>query len=184
MFCMMFCPNCGAQLNDGVANCPNCGMVMNNTAYNPAAQPVGYNNGYVMNQPPIMQLNTSRGLAKYILLSLITFGIYGLVCMSGISSDINTIASRYDGKRTMHFCLLAFIVTPLTLGIGAIVWYHNISARIGNELRRRGIAYGFDAASFWLWNVLGSLIIIGPFVYCHKMFKAMNLLAENYNVYG
>ena len=133
---------------------------------------------------PVIQLKTNRGLLKYILLSAITFGIYGLVVMSAVSTDINTIASRYDGKKTMHFCLVFFIFSWLTCGIVPIVWFHNISGRIGNELRRRGINYSFGAGSFWGWNVLGSLIIVGPFIYAHKLFKAMNLLAADYNVKG
>ena len=133
---------------------------------------------------PVGQLKTNRGLLKYILLSLVTFGIYPLVFMSGISNDINVIASRYDGKKTMHYCLLFFIVGPITCGIAYIVWAHKISARIGNELARRGIAYSFGAGTYWLWNVLGSLIGIGPFVYLHKLAKAMNQLAANYNLNG
>ncbi len=141
-------------------------------------------NEQVTNTAPIGKLKTNRGLVKTILLSIITFGIYGLVLYSGISSDINLIASRYDGKKTMHYCLLVFIITPLTLGIGAIVWIHRISARIGNELARRGIAYSFGAGSFWGWNVLGSFIFVGPFIYLHKLCKAMNLLCADYNVNG
>lgn len=136
------------------------------------------------NTAPILQLKTKRGLIKFILLSLITFGIYALVFYSRISTDINLIASRYDGKKTMHFCLLTFIVAPITLGIGAIVWNHRISARIGRELTRRGIGYSFGASTFWLWNVLGSLIVIGPFVYLHKLCKSMNLLCADFNVNG
>jgi len=133
---------------------------------------------------PAVQLKTNKGLLKTILLSIITLGIYPLVVMSAVSNDINTVASRYDGKKTMHFCLLAFIVAPITLGIGGIVWYHRISGRIGDELSRRGIAYSFGAADFWLWNVLGSLIGIGPLVYLHKLFKAVNLMNEHYNTNG
>ncbi len=134
--------------------------------------------------PPVGQLKTNKGLLKTILLSIITFGIYPLVVMSAVSNDINIVASRYDGKKTMHYCLLYFIVAPFTLGIGAIVWYHKISNRIGAELNRRGIAYNFSAADFWLWNVLGSFIFVGPFVYLHKMFKATNLMNAHYNVNG
>lgn len=115
---------------------------------------------------------------------MITFGIYAIVVYSSISNDINVIASRYDGRKTMHYCLLCFIVAPITLGIGALVWFHKISARIGNELRRRGIAYSFGAADFWLWNIIGSLIVVGPFIYTYKLFKAMNLLSEHYNKNG
>lgn len=136
------------------------------------------------NARPVGQLKTTRGLLKFILLSIVTLGIYALVYFSSISSDINVIASRYDGKKTMHFCLLAFILTPLTCGIAAIVWFHKISSRIGAELSRRGIHYSFSAADFWLWDVLGALITVGPFVYIHKLSTAMNLLAEDYNING
>lgn len=137
-----------------------------------------------MQNTPVRQLKTNKGLVKYILLSLITFGIYPLVIMSSISSDINLIASRYDGKKTMHYCLLTFIFTWLTFGIAPFVWYHRISNRIGNELNRRGIAYSFGAGSFWGWFILGSFIFVGPFIYLHKLFKAMNLLSADYNING
>lgn len=134
---------------------------------------------------PALQLKTNRGWFKTLLLSLITFGIYPLVLFSAMSTDINTIASRYDGKKTMHFCLLFFVIAPITFGIGAIVWYHRISRRIGNELLRRGIPYSFGAGSFWGWNVLGVFLFgIGPIVYLHKLCKSMNLLCANFNING
>ena len=136
------------------------------------------------NAAPARQLKTNKGHIKTILLSIITFGIYPLVVMSAVSNDINTVASRYDGKKTMHFCLLAFIVCPITFGIAGIVWYHRISNRIGAELKRRGVNYSFSAADFWLWNIIGSIIVIGPLVYLHKLFKSVNLMNADYNVKG
>ena len=133
---------------------------------------------------PAVQLKTNRGMLKLLLLSLITFGIYALIFYSGISSDVNTIATRYDGKKTMHYCLLFFLVAPVTAGIAAIVWSHRICNRISNELYRRGIAYRFSAGTFWGWNVLGCLIGIGPFIFLHKLCKAMNLLCADYNARG
>ncbi len=74
-------------------------------------------------QPPA-QLKTNRSLLKFILLSLITFGIYGIVVMSSISNDINLIAGRYDGKKTMHYIVFSFsssvrllAESPLSFGI-------------------------------------------------------------------
>lgn len=145
---------------------------------------IQYNQNYQYNTRPIAQLKTNRGLGKYILLSLVTLGIYGIIYFSCISSDINIIASRYDGKKTVHFCLMAFILAPITLGIYGIIWYHNISKRIGMELDRRCINYSFGAKDFWLWNILGSLIVVGPFIYIHKISKAMNLLSEDFNAVG
>ena len=133
---------------------------------------------------PIAQLKTNRSLLKFILLSLVTFGIYSIVVMSSISTDINTIASRYDGKKTMHYCLVLFVLSGLTLGIFPLIWKHQLSERIGNELTRRGIDFQFGAKTFWLWGVLGSFILVGPFIYTHKLLQSMNLLCEDYNVRG
>ena len=133
---------------------------------------------------PVGQLNTTRGLLKFILLSIITLGIYSIVFFSGISNDINVIASRYDGRKTMHYCLLFFLVGPITFGIADIVWFHKISARIGSEMSRRRMQPTISAGTFWGWNVLGAIIVVGPFVYIYKLADAMNTLAADYNRRG
>ena len=134
--------------------------------------------------PPANFMKTNRGWLKTLLLSILTLGIYSIVFFSGISTDINLIASRYDGKKTMHFCLLIFVVAPLTWFIGLWVWFSRLSDRIGQELARRGLAYRFGAGSFWGWNFLGTLIVIGPIIYLHKLCKAMNYLCDDFNARG
>lgn len=129
-------------------------------------------------------LKTDRSAGMFILLSIVTLGIYTIVFYSGISQDINTIASRYDGKNTMHYCLIFFLLGPVTIGIMTLVWFTQLSGRIGTELRRRGINYSFGGGTFWGWNVLGIFILVGPFIYAAKICKAFNLLAEDYNVNG
>ena len=166
---MKYCSTCGKEILDDAVVCIHCGCKTESP---------------VLQAKPVGQLKTNRSLLKYILLSIITFGIYGLVVMSSVSTDINTIASRYDGKKTMHYCLVFFVFSWLTLGIVPLVWFHKISSRIRNELNRRGIDYKFGAGSFWGWGFLGAFIIVGPFIYYHKLFKSMNLLAENYNING
>lgn len=209
----MFCKYCGTRLPNGTKFCAKCGkpLTMPNTGtpvnnnYQPVTPqpstvaPTGYPapaskpsapQGVHYTQPmgvqaaPVGQLKTNRGLIKFILLTMITFGIYAIVYYSSISNDINVMASRYDGKKTMHFCLLAFLVSPFTLGIATFVWFHKMSNRIGSELSRRGISYSFSATDFWLWDILGSLIFVGPFIYLHKLSVAMNQLSADYNVRG
>ena len=133
---------------------------------------------------PVGQLKTNRGMVKFLLLSLITLGIYAIVVMCGISTEINTVAQRYDGKKTMHFALILFIFSWLTLGIAPIVWQHKLCNRMGSELTRRGIDYKFSAGTFWGWGVFGTLIIVGPFIFLHKFFAAMNKINADYNVNG
>lgn len=105
---------------------------------------------------PALQLPTGRGMLKYFLLGLITFMIYPLVIMSRISGEINIVASRHDGKRTMHFLGMT-LLAPLTLMIYVFVWYHKLCGRMGDELVRRKIRYKFSAASYWLWNLVWPL---------------------------
>lgn len=133
---------------------------------------------------PVHQLRTKRSLLKYILLGIVTFGIYDIWQMSEIGETLNLLASRRDGKRTMHYCLMFFLIGGLTLGIGWFVWFHRMSARIGDEQQARGMQPTVTAATYWLWNVLGVLIIVGPFIYMYKLLHAMNDLCADYNQRG
>lgn len=161
---------------------PNVTVNVNN-GYGPQGgyQQGGYQQGVY---PPAVQLPANYSLLKLIFLGLITLGIYPLVIYSRAGEAVNTIASRWDGRRTMHYCLLFFIINPITCGIGMLVWAHRISNRIGNELRRRGHSTNFSASTFWLWNVLGAFILVGPLVYTYKFCAAMNELVSDYNMRG
>lgn len=165
---MKYCSKCGNEVFDDAVVCVSCGRSLDR---NP-------------NYRAVARLETNRSLLKFLLLSLITFNIYGVIVMSTISTDINIIASRYDGKKTRHFCLMSFVLSWLTLGIYPFFWYHQLSNRIGNELDRRDLGYQFSSNDFWMWGILGSFIIVGPFIYLNKLLTAMNMLADDYNYFG
>lgn len=132
---------------------------------------------------PRIQLPTRRGLAKMFFLGIVTLGIYPMVIWSRIVTELNLVASRYDGERTMPYFAM-FTLAPLTLSIYVFVWMHGFCRRVGAELQRRDISYKFGASTFWLWNILGSLILVGPFIFLHKLMKSMNLLNEDFNRVG
>ena len=206
---MHYCPNCGTPIEDSSAKfCSACGNPLNisdeqkpfNTdeqASNEKVetsneQPTSQENDNAKEPTPAKQvteyretLRTNRGLIKFFFLSLITFGIYGIVVMSHISTEINDIATKHDGRKTMHYCLIYFIFSWLTFGIAPLVWYHRLSDRIGNELIRRRLPYSFGAGTWWGWGFFGALLFgIGPLIYTHKLMRAMNILAADYNVNG
>jgi len=142
-----------------------------------------------MNQNPqaqggaVVPLKGGYSMLKMILLGMITFGIYPLIKFCNISTDINAIAGKYDGKQTMHFGLV-ILLSSITFGIATLVWAHKVSDRIGEECARRGVGEEFSAKTFWIWNVLGSFIVVGPFIYLNKLCNCMNALVDNYNTYG
>ena len=130
-----------------------------------------------------LRLPTKRGLAKMFFLGLLTLGIYPVVIWSRIVTEVNIVASRHDGRRTMPYFAMV-VLSPVTLGILPLVWTHNFCCRIGDELDYRRINYSFGPKIFWLWGVLGSLILVGPFIYIHKLMKAMNMLNDDFNRCG
>ena len=68
----------------------------------------------INNSAPVSQLRTNRGLAKFIILSILTLGIYALVVFAHISEETNVVCSRYDGQKTMNYwlCLLYTLTLP------------------------------------------------------------------------
>lgn len=129
-------------------------------------------------------LKTDRNLILFLVFSVITCHIYSLFFMASLVDDLNYVAFPRDGRRTMNYWLLVFVIAPITCGIAYWVWMHNLSNRVGEEARSRGIQTDFSAVSFWLWNVLGSFIVIGPFIYLFKLFETMNAICTDYNQKG
>ena len=133
--------------------------------------------------PQMVKLRTDFSMGKTVLLSLITFGIYGIIVWMRLVDNINTLATPYDRKNTMNY-LLMYLLSIITLGIYPFIWNHQLCDRIGQELYRRRINYELNSSTFWLWGVLGSFIIVGPFIYMDKVFNATNMLSQHYNQFG
>jgi hypothetical protein len=64
------------------------------------------------------------------------------------------------------------------------VWFHCLSDRIGNELKRRQIPFSFSSSDYWLWCVLGSFVGFLPLIYTYKLLSATNQLNADYNQKG
>ena len=129
-------------------------------------------------KPP--KLKTDRSMWKLMILNILTLGIYGIVFFIPFSFDLDKIAPKRDRSKTMNY-LVAYILSIFTFSFVLLIWYYQITCRIEEALAQRNIDYEFSTGTFWGWYFLGSFILVGPFVYFHKLCKAMNLLCENYN---
>nr|WP_236902560.1 DUF4234 domain-containing protein [Cutibacterium acnes] len=69
-------------------------------------------------------------------MGIITFGIYDVWVLARAGEDLNVIASRWDGRRTMNFWLVALVISPLTIGIAMYIWMHQVCGSIGREQNR------------------------------------------------
>ncbi|MBO5898135.1 MAG: DUF4234 domain-containing protein [Clostridia bacterium] len=129
-------------------------------------------------QPPL--LATNRSMWKLMLFNVLTLGIYSIVFFIPFSFDLDRVAPKPDRSKTMNF-LFAYILSIFTFSIVMTVWHYHIAERVEEALAERQIDYDFGTNDFWCWGILGGLVIVGTFVYFHKLCRAMNLLCESYN---
>ena len=125
-------------------------------------------------------LATNRQMWKLMLFSYLTCGIYTILFFIPFSFDIDKVAPKRDGGKTFNY-LFAYLLALVTGNIALWVWFYHITDRVEEALANRGIDYSFGMSDVWGWYVLGSFILVGPFVYFHKLCTAMNLLCEDFN---
>ncbi len=125
-------------------------------------------------------LKTDRNMWKLMILNILTLGLYSIFFFIPFSFDLDKISPRRDGARTMNY-LWAYIFSLFTASIVLIFWHHEVASRVEEALVQRGIDCDFGTRTFWGWYFFGSFILVGPFIYFHKLCTAMNLLCADYN---
>lgn len=125
-------------------------------------------------------IDSNRGLVKYILLSIVTCGIYGWYFIYKMAEDVNTMCAG-DNENTaglVKFILLSYI----TCGIYGYIWYYKLGNRLAENAPRYGLSFQENGTTVLLWLFLGALLCgIGPFVAMHILIKNTNAMAEAYN---
>ena len=139
-----------------------------------------YSYGYEEDKYEYPKMKTDRNMWKLMILSILTLGIYPMFFFQSLSYDLDRVDPKRERDKTMNF-LFVYIVSYFTLSIVLQFWHFHIAGRVEEALERRKIDYDFSTGDYWKWCLFGSLIIIGPFVYLHKLCTAMNLLCESYN---
>ena len=142
----------------------------------------GYQNNGGQTPPPYRgeRLKDDRGLASYIILSIITCGIYGYYFIYKMAHDVN-VACDGDGENTSG--LVAFILlSMITCGIYAWYWYYKLGNRLANNAGRYGISIQENGTTVLMWCIFGALICgIGPFIAMHILIKNSNMICNAYN---
>lgn len=125
-------------------------------------------------------IKTDRSLISYIVLSLITCGIYGLFFIHELSSDLNTMCAG-DGKKTPSLGEL-ILFSFLTCGIYTWFYYYNIGNRLQENAPRYGMHFTENGTTVLMWQLFGSMLCgIGPYVAMNIIIKNTNSMAQAYN---
>ncbi|MCM1056958.1 MAG: DUF4234 domain-containing protein [Firmicutes bacterium] len=198
----MFCPNCGSSVNDGASVCPNCGKSLGgadsqsvekrleNTAseaFNNSGNELknAFNdirNSLSGNPAPYAgeKLKTDRGLLVYIILTIITCGIYSYYFLYRMAKDVN-IACEGDGESTaglLQFIVLSFV----TCGIYSWIWYYKLGNRLAENAPRYGMNFQENGTTVLMWLLFGSMLCgIGPFIAMNILIKNSNKICNAYN---
>ncbi len=195
----MFCKKCGKEVPDNTKFCPRCGTEISiekrvsdaaNNVFQATEQElkssineVQQSFGGGQQMPPNgsgMRLKDDRGLISYIILSLITCGIYSYYFIYKMAADVN-VACEGDGENTaglVAFVLLSFI----TCGIYAWIWYYKLGNRLASNARRYGLTFQENGTTVLMWLLFGSLLCgIGPFIAMHILIKNTNMICNAYN---
>ena len=202
-----FCPYCGANCSPEQDIAGQAGQVFNKVekelgsafdevkqSFNGNSNNQNYNQGYNANQnysngynngtiPPYSgtRLKDDRGLASYIILSIITCGIYSYYFIYKMAHDVN-IACDGDGENTSG--LVAFVLLSLiTCGIYAWFWYYNLGNRLAaNECLVMDFQCRRMVQLFFYGRYLVLLSVESDaFVAMHILIKNSNKICNAYN---
>ena len=185
---MAFCPKCGNQVNDGAAFCAVCGASVapaqnNNQPQQGYAQPnyaqpqPAYNPACIGKEP----VKTDRSIIMYILLTIVTCGIYGFFFIYKLAKDVNQICEG-DGDHVGG--LLAYILLSyITCGFYSYYWLYKIQNRLQLAGARLGVPVSENGTTVLLWLILGSLLCgIGSLYGMHIVYSTANKVGTAYNM--
>jgi hypothetical protein len=117
-----------------------------------------------------------RKIAKYVLLQIVTLGLYGLFFWSDWTEDLNKICED-DGKESANY-ILVFILDIFSFGIYSFAWNYIHSERMYRIAPKYGIELKHGGSYILLLRlVLFFLPVVGTI----EKLKLFNTLAVAYN---
>lgn len=140
----------------------------------------GYNNTNDGGAYPGRGLKEDRSIWMFILLSIVTCGIYSIYFIYKLIEDVN-IALAGDGEETPGI-VKYFLLSLITCGIYGWFWQYSL----GNRLAKNGPRYNLyiqeNGTTVLLWTILGSFLCgVGPLIAWHIIIKNTNMICAAYN---
>lgn len=125
-------------------------------------------------------LNDHRSFFVYLLLSILTLGVYNFFYVYEMARSAN-IACAGDGEHTTG--LLSFILLNLiTCGFYNFYWQYALANRLSSNGPRYGYPIQENGTTILLWLLFGSWICgIGLLIAIYLQIKNMNIICAGYN---
>lgn len=173
----MYCKNCGKKIEDNWNICPYCNNKIRVEARKGNAGETESTNLGVI--PVITNRIEKFNFLKFLLLSIVTCGIYSIVVLYRFTEAINSLCDG-DEKESPNY-IVVFLLGLVTLGIYGLYWIHRQAERLQDIAPKYNCTITTSATSILLWDSFGTFIGVGQFIAWNNMFKNINRIIENYN---
>ena len=121
-----------------------------------------------------------RNFVTFLLLNIITCGIYGWYYIYTMTRDINTMVGD-DGRNTDP--TTALLLSIFTCGIYTLYWYYTQGNRMKALPDYNNIPCQENGTSYLVWILVGALICgIGSYIGIYLFIKNFNNIATAYNI--
>ncbi len=122
----------------------------------------------------------NRSFIIYVLLNIITLGIYGIIFWYQYTDDLNTICYG-DGKKTTNY-LIVILLSIITCGIYYWIWLYGVGNRLQENAPRYGTSFNENGTTVLLWMILGAFLCFFGYYYAqYILIKNLNILGDRYN---
>ena len=197
-----FCPECGydisqvsfesAESGPQATQYPNFNQTSNSpvpphndyqsTSYNASYNGYASGTSYASTRSSGMPgpLRVDRDIWIYILLSIVTCGIYSYWYIYQMAQDTNIICHD-DGEETQGLAVF-ILLSIITCGIYSYYWMYKLEERLQYNGPRYGVPIQERGSDILLWLVLG-IFTCGICYYfgLHILMQNLNKLSEAYN---
>ena len=119
-----------------------------------------------------------RSMFSYIILSILTLGIYHIVFWTKLSKDVNALCEG-DGKKTMKY-VFCFLLNIITVGIFGFVWKYKLAKRLQENAARYDLKFSESGALVVVLAIVFAFFPVAQFV----LVKNFNRMAVAYNEYN
>ena len=131
------------------------------------------------------RLNDQRRRWKYIIFSLLTFGIYGIYLEWTMINDMNIACGykeRDDSNKSPHY-LMRWLLSIVTISIYTWVWYYKQGNRLKNVGEEYGVKIDEKGSTYVLWRLFGTLLFgVGPAIALYLFICNVNKICHAYNL--
>ena len=174
---MPFCPNCGHEVAEDASFCSNCGANLNaaqdsapKQAEEPKQEPVQepvpepipepkQEAGQTYTSPAVSAASAplqARNIVLYVVLSLITCGIFSLVWMYLLVEDLNKASDNPSAPNG----IMVILFNILTCGIYGYYWYWKAGEAVNRVREKRGEAKDSNTSILYLILAIVGLAIV------------------------